>query len=103
MGEHVRLHPHLFTPEKKQKKYFDQSPIKLRAERKTGKLLRELPKFSGRPSKKGLLDAAVSKLKDLGIEKTPSHRWQAEASASDEQLEELERAAADLGFSKVAA
>lgn len=50
--------------------------IKIRAERRAGELLKELPKqHGGRPPDTGLQSVTPS-LKDLGIEKIQSHRWQ---------------------------
>ena len=53
--------------------------LKLWAERPLGEMLTELPKQHGaRPGDMELQDATPS-LRDLGIEKTQSHRWQLEA------------------------
>lgn len=61
--------------------------IKLRAERKAGKLLAQLV-FSrgGRPTGKNQPTKATS-LRTLGINKSQSSRWQLEASVSDEVFE----------------
>ena len=52
--------------------------IKLRAERRAGQLLREMKKNQGgRPLKnRSQLGTGLEKLKDLGISKNESSRWQ---------------------------
>jgi hypothetical protein len=62
----------------------DICEIKLRAERKAGEMLAAMPKHNGDPR---LHDA--TRLQDLGIEKTQSHRWQLEAKVSEEDFERL--------------
>jgi len=57
--------------------------IKLRAERKAGKLLAELHLSSGRPGKKKWSQHATI-LKELGINKSQSSRWQMEAEVPEE-------------------
>lgn len=55
---------------------------KVRAERRMGEMLREMPKNTGgRPSENQSHD--VTSLKDIGIEKMQSHRWQLMASLPD--------------------
>ncbi len=62
--------------------------IKLRAEKRIGNLLVEMPKQRGaRPADMGL-QAETPSLSDLGIEKTQSHRWQTIASLPDDQFEQ---------------
>lgn len=56
--------------------------LKLRAERKLGEFLKEMPKHNGDPR---LHDA--TRLSDLGIEKTQSHRWQRIASIPEPEFE----------------
>jgi N6-adenosine-specific RNA methylase IME4 len=56
--------------------------IRLRAERRAGELLAEMPKHDGNPR---LHDA--TRLADLGIEKTQSHRWQRIASLPSDDFE----------------
>ena len=64
---------------------------KIRAERKAGNILREMPKHpAGRPSEKNRLHRATNfppTLKQLGIEKTESHRWQVISKLPDEFFE----------------
>ena len=69
--------------------------IKLRAERKAGELLRDMPKQDGgRPKKTGNMVLPVSeenhppKLEDIGITKMQSSRFQAIASIPEEEFEE---------------
>lgn len=64
--------------------------IKIRAERRAGELLREMPKHpAGRPTENRLHDATdfPPTLESIGIEKTQSHRWQAVASIPDDVFE----------------
>jgi hypothetical protein len=58
--------------------------VKIRAERRLGELLAEMPKHNGDPR---LHDA--TRLSDLGIEKTLSHRCQAIAAVPAERFEEV--------------
>lgn len=64
--------------------------VKLRAERRAGELLAEMPKDEGgRPAKRtGSIVEPVSKLNDLGISKKQSHRWQAVATVPERQFEQ---------------
>jgi len=65
--------------------------IKIRAERRAGEMLVLQPKQHGaRPADKSLvtgLHHATPSLKELGIEKTQSHRWQKIASIPEEIFE----------------
>lgn len=62
--------------------------IKLRAERRAGELLSETPRAErGRPVKTLHAATILPRLKDLGIERTEAHRWQAIASVSETRLE----------------
>jgi hypothetical protein len=55
------------------------------AERRAGELLAQMEKDAGgRPGKTGNAVLPVSTLKELGIEKIESHRWQREASIPEE-------------------
>lgn len=64
----------------------DAAELKLRAERRLGELLAEMPKQHGaRPADTGLHDATP--LSHLGIEKTASARWQRLASIGEEEFE----------------
>lgn len=66
--------------------------IKIRAERKAGKILKDIEKNKGgQPSQKNQSHDATSSptLKDMGITKDQSSRWQMEAEVSDEELEEI--------------
>jgi len=56
--------------------------IKLRAERKAGELLAAMPKHNGDPRSHD-----VTRLKDMGIEKMESHRYQKIASVGEEVFE----------------
>jgi N6-adenosine-specific RNA methylase IME4 len=58
------------------------SEIKLRAERRAGEMLREMPKHNGDPR---LHDA--TRLSDLGIDKFDSHRWQKVAAVPQPEFE----------------
>lgn len=64
--------------------------ITVRAERRAGELLREQEKHKGgRPTENWLHDAtSLPKLKELGIEKTQSSRWQQIAKIPDEKFDE---------------
>ena len=69
--------------------------VKLRAERKVGSLLAELHLQGG--DRKSKSHDATLKLEDLGITRTQSHRWQVEASVSNEEFERYIRTANDSG------
>ena len=60
--------------------------IKLRAERRIGEQLKETPKLHGARTPTELQDVTPS-LKDLGIERIQSHRWQAVASLPEKEFE----------------
>ena len=61
--------------------------IKLRAERKAGKLLKDqIPHQGGRPVEKPLHDERVI-LADAGISEIQSYRWQREAAISEADFE----------------
>lgn len=66
----------------------DAAEIKLRAERRLGELLHEMPKQ--RPGEYQRLHRATvaPSLDDLGIEKTQSHRWQKIADIDEEVFED---------------
>lgn len=57
--------------------------LKLRAERRLGELLAEMPKNNGRP-----LSHDVTRLADLGIGRMDSSRWQKLAGIDEERFEE---------------
>jgi malate synthase len=62
--------------------------IKIRAERRMGELLREMPKHEGgRPEKTRSVVEPVSTLSDLGIDRHVSHRGQAIAAVPEEEFE----------------
>lgn len=70
--------------------------IKIRAERKAGTLLADMPKQKPGEhwQEKRLQDATVTpSLKDLGIEKTQAHRWQQSAAIPDDVVDEYIRSA----------
>lgn len=61
---------------------------KIRIERRIGKFLIERQKHKGgQPSKKNRLHDETSTLKDLGLDKNQSHRYQKEASVPEKQFE----------------
>lgn len=66
--------------------------IKLRAERKAGELLQEMPKNEGQLKRGANLpqshDVTTEKLSDLGIGKMQSSRWQAIAAMPEEKFEQ---------------
>jgi N6-adenosine-specific RNA methylase IME4 len=60
--------------------------VKIRAERKAGELLAEIPKNGGaRDGKRGSI--AEPRLAEIGVTKKQSHRWQAVASVPEEKFE----------------
>ena len=75
--------------------------IKVRAERRAGQMLAEMPKASGA---KGVGPIAVTRcdrnqpptLADIGVTKNESSRWQKLAAVSDEQFESAVAAAKDV-------
>lgn len=66
--------------------------VKLRAERKAGEMLAEMEKHNGDPRLQG-----ATRLSDLGIEKTQSHRWQRAASVPADEFEHYIADALDGG------
>jgi site-specific DNA-methyltransferase (adenine-specific) len=64
-------------------RYLAVAELKVRAERRLGAMLGEMPKHNGDPR---LHDA--TRLSELGIEKTQSHRWQQLASIPEPAFEE---------------
>lgn len=69
----------------------DIAEIKLRAERRAGELLAEQGRRQGERDNIERFDAQTfqpPKLKDLGISKFQSHRWQAEAAVPEEVFEQ---------------
>lgn len=64
--------------------------IKLRAERKAGEFLKEMPKHNGgRPLKTGsIMEPVIPTLDEIGVDKKESHRWQRIADIPKEQFEE---------------
>lgn len=73
--------------------------IKLRAERRTGELLRETEKSGqrqahGRPAKTTPRDVVLPKLKDLGISQDQSTDWQKLAAIPEPEFEKRLKAAA---------
>lgn len=62
----------------------------MRAERKIGEILAEMPKaIGGRPPETGRTMRPVSEptLEEMGITKSQSSRWQTQASVPDEDFE----------------
>src|SRR5690242_2473442 len=57
--------------------------IKLRAERKAGELLAAMEKNPGAATRSHAVTASLPRLKDLGIGKMQSSRWQLEASVPE--------------------
>lgn len=71
----------------------DICEIKLRAERRMGEMLKEMPRATGKfiPGSKGLQDVTpnTTTLKDIGIEKHMSSRYQMIAELPTEKFEEI--------------
>jgi hypothetical protein len=62
---------------------------RLRAERRLGKMLREVPKHpGGRPGETGSLGEPVFRLTDAGLSKKDSHKFQRLASIPEEVFED---------------
>ncbi len=62
--------------------------IKIRAERKAGELLKEMPKPHGSRGKgKKVEFHDGTPLSDMGVDKKESHRWQLEASVPEKEFE----------------
>lgn len=71
--------------------------IKVRAERRAGQLLAEMPKNIGAAATRSHDTTALPKtLDDLGISKDQSSRWQKLAAVSDEKFEHAVAAAKDI-------
>lgn len=63
----------------------DATEIAIRAERRLGEIVREVPKSKGgRPSKSGDTESPVLTLADMGITKKESSRWQALAAVPED-------------------
>ncbi len=71
----------------------DCAELKIRAERKVGKFLKELPKAKNQHSAGSIAEPAT--LKELGIEKMQSHRYQKEWSVPKEDFEKHIKEAKD--------
>lgn len=71
--------------------------IKVRAERKAGEMLAEMPKHTGgRPPKTNDIVSSVSKLADIGISPKQSERWQKLAAVPEDKFEEAVAAAKEV-------
>lgn len=72
--------------------------IKVRAERRAGQMLAEMPKNPGelRNSSRSHDVTATKKLSDIGITKNESSRWQKLAAVSDDQFEHAVAAAKEV-------
>lgn len=71
--------------------------IKVRAERRAGQMLAEMPKQAGaRGTGKKVESHDVTPLSELGISKNQSSRWQKLAAVSDEQFEQAITAAKEV-------
>ena len=57
--------------------------LKLRAERRAGELLAEMPKAKGAATPKDTRSHDATALDDIGITKSDSSRWQAEAKVAE--------------------
>jgi N6-adenosine-specific RNA methylase IME4 len=64
----------------------DIAEIKLRAERKAGELLKEIPKHEGKTKEYGSIGGTIPTLPE-GINKKQSHTWQRIADIPEEQFE----------------
>jgi N6-adenosine-specific RNA methylase IME4 len=80
--------------------------IRMRAERRAGELLRETAdtkqRHSGHGDQKTGSQAATPKLKDLGINKTQSSRWQNLAALPKEQFEAKVESASKAAYNSIA-
>lgn len=65
----------------------DAAELIVRAERRLGEILDELPKHPGNRNGSGGSEDEPPKLEDLGVSKKQSSRWQALASIPDEDFE----------------
>ena len=73
--------------------------IKVRAERRAGQMLAEMPKATGTLKNVNLSrshDSTATKLSDLGITKNESSRWQKLANVTEEQFEHAIAAAKEV-------
>jgi hypothetical protein len=71
--------------------------IKVRAERKAGQMLADMPKLSGaRGVGKKVESHDATPLSELGISKTQSSRWQKLAAVPDDQFEQAVEAAKEV-------
>jgi hypothetical protein len=71
--------------------------IKVRAERKAGQMLAEMPKNEGELNNSSWSHAATTtKLSDIGINKSQSSRWQKLAAVPDDQFEQSIAAAKEV-------
>lgn len=66
--------------------------IKVRAERKAGEMLAEMPKINGRPQKA----STDTRLSDLGISYDQSSRWQKLAAVPEDKFEQAVAAAKEV-------
>jgi hypothetical protein len=62
--------------------------IKLRAERKAGEIISKMPKHPGAATRSRDVKALPPTLKELGIKRMQSSRWQTEAGVPDSKFEE---------------
>lgn len=62
--------------------------IKLRAERKAGRLLAEMPKQRPGEYQRSQHETVAPSLSDIGVSKNQSHRWQQTASVPDDVFED---------------
>lgn len=60
--------------------------VKIRAERRAGELLRDMPKHPPGPDRLHRVTDHPPTLDDLGIQKVQSHRWQRLATLTDEEV-----------------
>lgn len=70
--------------------------IKVRAERKAGQMLAEMPKNKGAATRSHDATASEKTLAEIGISKTQSSRWQKLALATDDQFEQAVAAAKEV-------
>lgn len=71
--------------------------IKVRAERRAGEMLRDMPKHTGgRPSKTTDIVSAVSTLADIGVTDKQSERWQKLAAVPEDKFEQAVAAAKEV-------
>lgn len=70
--------------------------IKVRAERRAGEMLAEMPKNLGAATRSHDVTAPPKTLADIGITKNESSRWQKLAAVSDEKFEQAVTAAKEI-------